>query len=823
MKKEGFLLDADYMTENGKPVVRLWCKSKEGEDFVILDYDFEPYFYVVVDSDKDILKAREEIGRIRVGSGDGVIGVKRIEDEERKLLGNPIPVLKVFAEHPKHVPLLREEIARKGFKVLEADVLYVIRYLVDKHLTFFDGVSAEGEQREYCGREAIVAEKIAYKRMEDLPKLRIVAFDCEMASPFGMPSAKKDPIIIIAVAYCEWNGEEEGEYKTELFVMREGDKEDEEVIRGFLNFIKEFQPDIIVGYNSDAFDWQYLRERAKRLKIPLDVGADGSEPQYDNKGVMPEVNIVGRLNVDLYKIAKRDLDSVKVKTLENVADYLGVMRKAERMSLTAKEIYECWNSKSALERERLYEYAKADVISTLGIALKMLPLQYELSKMIGYPLDEVTKMGRGRQVEAFLFLEASKAGELVPPKGGAAETYEGGFVLPPEKGLHENVVCLDFSSMYPSIMISFNISPDTFVDPKEAKTSEVFVAPEVNHAFRKEPEGFFKRILKDLRERRLRIKSEMKRYKKDTREYRVKDIQQQSIKILMNSFYGYTGWGAARFYKKECAEATTAWGRYFIRKAMRMAEDMGFHVIYSDTDSLFVKLREQPQDISPSLILAKAKALAENISKQLPLELEVEDFYKTIFFTGKKKRYAGVTADGEMIVRGLEVRRGDWCELAKEVQSKVLEYVLKEKSPEAAAKYVRKVIKELREGKIPLEKLTVYKTLTRRIDAYEAKQAHVVAATRAFSSNIVYEVGSKIPYVIIKGVGKMSERAFPVDIIERSEGNKIYVDGREYQIDSSYYIEHQVIPAVHRILQHFGYDTSYFENMEQRTLGYWLT
>ncbi|RZN42177.1 MAG: DNA polymerase [Methanophagales archaeon ANME-1-THS] len=841
MEQEGFLLDIDYLTEKDeagrdKPVIRLWCKSRDGSDFIVFDDTFEPYFYALPDPyDEDLAEQRERIEALSIDRGGEEIRVKRVELCQKKLLGVTRDVLKIFVTHPREVPLLREEVRKAGLTVLEADILFAIRYLIDHHLRPFDGVNVEGEERPVdevylTAKKAIAASHVSYHRMTGLPRLKILAFDCEMASPYGMPAPKRDPIIIISVAYQH----DENEVKTRLFVLDDGAYEsgdDEGLIKSFLQFIgayqdgseEQFLPDIILGYNSDSFDWQYIRERADLHNIRLNAGADGSSIRYERGGVLPGVNIAGRLNVDLFKLAKRDLGSVKVKTLENVAEFLGVMNKNERVNLSPREITECWLSGSPAARKRLYEYATADAVSTLGIATKVLPLQMELAKMVGYPLDELAKMGRGRQVEAFLTAEAFKRGELVPEKGGAEKTYEGGFVLPPEKGLHEDVIALDFSSMYPTIMISFNISPDTFVDSKKAR-GDVHIAPEVGHAFRKEPDGFFKSIMSELIARRRELKNEMKRYEKTSSEYRLLDIQQQSIKILTNSFYGYTGWSVAKFYKRECAEATTAWGRYFIKQAIRMVEEAGFTVIYGDTDSIFAKLNDHLIDDRREETLKRAKEVAERISTELPLELELQDFYKAIFFTGKKKRYAALTDKGEIVVRGLEVRRGDWCEIAKEVQTEVIRLILMEKDPEGAVQYVKGIIQHLKAGKIPLDKLIIHKTITRKISGYETKQAHVIAAERAFASTarVVYDVGSKIPYVVIKGPGKTSDRAFPVDIIERSEGNQLYADDGEHQVDVEYYTHHQIIPVAHRVLELFGYEISSFEEMEQKTLGHWF-
>ena len=834
----GFLFDIDYLTQDGKPVIRLWCKGKgeKGDNFVALDSSFEPYFYALAHDSTltlyrdDIEDKKELIESIRVftNAGEEPIGVKRVELCQRKLLGVSHTVLKVFTSHPRHVPILREEVRKLGLMVLEADILFTIRYLIDHLLRPFDMLSVEGEMIDLGYSEGIIATEVkSIGGGCGLSAFKLLAFDCEMAaSAGGMPSPKKDPIIIISTAYTSPDSDPgpdlssgSNAFKSRLFVMSDEEYsrgDDKRVISDFLQFITEFQPDIVVGYNSDSFDWQYIRERARLHRIPLRLGVDNSTLHFERGGALPGVNITGRLNVDLFKLVKRDLGIVKVKTLENVAEYLGVMRKEKRVNLSPREITHCWFTPS--ERHLLYEYAKADAVSTLGIAKKMLPLQIELARMVGYPLDELAKMGRGRQVEAFLTAEAFKRGELVPPKRGSEKTYEGGFVLPPEKGLHENVIALDFSAMYPSIMISFNISPDTFVESGAVK--DVFIAPEVGHAFRKEPDGFFKRIMSDLIARRRRLKAEMKRYNKESPEYRLLDIQQQSIKILTNSFYGYTGWSAAKFYKRECAEATAAWGRYFIKRTVNLAEELGLKVIYGDTDSIFVKLPGSDRDT----LLAKAKEVSELISREFPLELEIQNFFKAIFFTGKKKRYAALTDRDEIVVRGLEVRRGDWCDLAKEVQTRVIEQILREKDPEAAVKYVKAVLKELKEGKIPLHKLVIYKTLTRKINGYETKQAHVIAAERALASasSIDYDIGSKIPYIIIKGGGKTSDRAFPVDIIEESHGTEICADGRRYQVDIAYYTQHQIIPVAHRLLQVFGYDTSSFEDAGQKTLGHWF-
>jgi len=774
---EGWLLDAEYVTIDDRAVLRLWCKDRDV--FVAYDKSFRPYFYVLnVDE--------EVIGRAMINTKKEVITPESYEKVQVKFFGKTIPAFIVYAKHPQHVPKLREFFSQFG-DVREADIPFAYRYLIDRDLACLDGIRIEGKEIEGKLRSYEI-EKVE-RVSREIPDLRILAFDCEMLSTFGMPDPEKDPIVVISV---KWNDEKEE-------VLQGSERA---IIQEFARLIKEVDPDLIVGYNQDAFDWPYIRKRAEKLKIPLNIGRDGSSITF--KGGRPK--IAGRLNVDLYDIAMR-ITEVKIKKLENIAEFLGA--KVDIEDIEAKDVSKYWEK----DREKVFAHARRDVIHTFMIAKELLPMHYELTRLIRLPLDDVSRMGRGRQVDWLLLSEARKLGEIAPNAGEAPmESYEGAFVIEPERGLHENVAELDFASMYPSIMIAYNVSPDTL-----ASDGECFIAPEVGYKFRKCPDGFFRRILKMLIERRREIKSEMKKISEDDPRYRLLDIKQQTLKILTNSFYGYMGWAGARWYCRECAEATTAWGRHFIKTSAKIAQDLGFRVLYGDTDSIFVS--------KPGLRLneleSEVEKLISEISKQLPVQIELDELFKTIFFV-EKKRYAGITADDRVIVRGLEVRRGDWCELAKNAQKLVIEIILKERDPEKALNYIREVINSIREGKVKLEDLVIYKGLTKKPSKYEAMQAHVKAAKKAEEVGIFYPVGSKIGFVIIKGSGNIGDRAYPVDMIEHFDGEnlRIRVKGGVdmKKIDKDYYIDHQIIPAVLRILERFGYSEAKIKGSSQMSL-----
>jgi DNA polymerase I len=775
---QGLLLDAEYVTLDEKAIIRLWCKGEEV--FIAYDKNFKPYFYVF-DVDE------ETIERAVVKTRKGAITPESYERRKVKILGEEKDAFVIYAKHPQHVPKLREIFSEFG-EVREADIPFAYRYLIDKDLACMDGVKIKG--REIGGKiKSYEIDEIERVEIE-VPDLKILAFDCEMLSSFGMPDAEKDPIIVIAVKWGD--GEKEFEIISE--------REERKILQRFVEIIKTVDPDIIVGYNQDAFDWPYLRKRAEKLKVPLNIGRDGSQISF--KGGRPK--IAGRLNVDLYDIAMR-ITEVKIKRLENIAEFLGT--KIDMEDIEARDINKYWET----DKEKVLLHAKRDVMHTFMIAKELLPMHYEMAKLIRLPLDDVTRIGRGKQVDWLLLSEAKKVREVAPNAAEVAETYEGAFVIEPERGLHENVAELDFASMYPSIMVTFNISPDTLSPNGE------YIAPEVGYRFKKQPDGFFKRILISLIKRRQEIKKIMKNMNENDPNYKLLDIKQQTLKILTNSFYGYMGWGGARWYCKACAEATTAWGRHFIKTSAKIAEQMGFKVLYGDTDSIFVS---KPVGIEE--LKKEVDKLIERISKELPVQIELDELFKTIFFV-EKKRYAGLTIEGKILVRGLEVRRGDWCELAKRAQKEVIEILLREKNPEKAMKLVSRIIEDIRKGNVKLEDIVIYKGLTKKPSKYEAIQAHVKAAKKAEEIGIFYPVGSKIGYIVVKGTGNVGDRAYPLEMVENFDGENIKIKRREgyelKKLDKEYYIEHQIIPAVMRILERFGYSDAKIKS-SQTTLDF---
>lgn len=790
---EGLLFDVDYVTLQGKAWLRLFVRANDGMR-VLLDPGFEPYFYAVPDGPAGG-PALEALARRLENVGRGDARVVRCEVVSRLDGLAPRAVLRVVAGHPQHVPQLRELVASQPgvAEVREADVLYAQRFLIDKALVPMAGVRAEVEPGPLSGTWAV--KRLAPVELEAEPELKTLAFDLEVYNPRIVPDPDTDPIILIGVATSTGR----------VDVLR-NEGSDKDLIEAFVRVVREADPDVLFAYNGDAFDWPYLLARCAKHGIRLAVGRDGSEPEARQAGMARVVQVSGRANVDLLRVAQRDLPEVKVKTLVNVAEHLGVVDRADRVTLPKERIWEWWDAPE--KREELVRYSRDDVTSTLELGTRLLPLQAELCRVIRVPLDDGAKMGRGRQVDWFLLSEAARRGMLAPKKEltETDEVYEGGFVLEPPRGLQEEIVALDFSSMYPSIMLSYNISPETLIAEPLAER-DAHLAPEVGHRFRKAPDGFFRQIVGELVERRRALKRQLKRLAPGSAEASLLDVRQKTLKVLTNSFYGYMAWAGARWYKRECAEATAAWGRHFIKEVIDEARRDEIEVLYGDTDSLFVRA----SDRIPSFV--------ERMNERLPLELDLREKYRVIFFTGAKKRYAGLTTDGEIVVRGLEVRRGDWCELAKRLQERILETLLRKRDAGAALRIARQAVQEVNAGGARLEALTIHKTLTQAPGTYKSKQAHVLAVERAQREHPDFKavVGSKVSFVFVKERNGKAARL-------QSERAKLVMFLRpEDELDLDYYVDKQLVPVALRVLEHFGYSAEDVKgSAKQQSLQEWF-
>jgi DNA polymerase I len=327
-------------------------------------------------------------------------------------------------------------------------------------------------------------------------------------------------------------------------------------------------------------------------------------------------------------------------------------------------------------------------------------------------------------------------------------------------------------------MVKYNISPDTLVSGKE---EDIFEVPEVGHHFLKSPPGFYKIVLSQLIASRQAAKREAAKTPRGTREHKILKAREKATKVITNATYGYAGWAGSRWYSREVAESAAALGRDTINKSIELAKTLGLKVLYGDTDSLFVQYEEKLVD-----------RFIREVDKSLGLEINLGQLYKRILFTEAKKKYAGLLDSGELDVVGMEAIRGDWSNLARDVQNEVLILVLQDGNPERAKSYVRNLTKTLESAKVPKSSLVIWKTLTKRPDDYEVNAPHVEVARKMAREGWPVSTGEKVGFIITKKSGKLYQKAEP--------HFKVSPD----QVDYEYYIHNQIIPAAARVLEVFG-------------------
>lgn len=700
----------------------------------------------------------------------------------KKFLGREVEVWKLIFEHPQDVPAMRGKIREHPavVDIYEYDIPFAKRYLIDKGL-----IPMEGDE-----------------------ELKLLAFAIATFYHEGDEFGKGE---IIMISYAD---EEEARvitWKNIDLPYVDVVSNEREMIKRFVQVVKEKDPDVIITYNGDNFDLPYLIKRAEKLGVRLVLGRDKEhpEPKIQRMGDSFAVEIKGRIHFDLFPVVRRTIN-LPTYTLEAV--YEAVLGKT-KSKLGAEEIAAIWETEESMKK--LAQYSMEDARATYELGKEFFPMEAELAKLIGQSVWDVSRSSTGNLVEWYLLRVAYARNELAPNKPDEEEykrrlrtTYLGGYVKEPEKGLWENIIYLDFRSLYPSIIVTHNVSPDT-LEKEGCKNYDV--APIVGYRFCKDFPGFIPSILGDLIAMRQDIKKKMKSTI-DPIEKKMLDYRQRAIKLLANSYYGYMGYPKARWYSKECAESVTAWGRHYIEMTIREIEEkFGFKVLYADTDGFYATIPGE----KPELIKKKAKEFLNYINSKLPglLELEYEGFYLRGFFV-TKKRYAVIDEEGRITTRGLEVVRRDWSEIAKETQAKVLEAILKEGSVEKAVEVVRDVVEKIAKYRVPLEKLVIHEQITRDLKDYKAIGPHVAIAKRLAARGIKVKPGTIISYIVLKGSGKISDR-----VILLTE-----YDPRKHKYDPDYYIENQVLPAVLRILEAFGYrkEDLRYQSSKQTGLDAWL-
>ncbi|MEW5897238.1 MAG: DNA-directed DNA polymerase [Nanoarchaeota archaeon] len=830
MKMDFYPYDFDYKVEDELTYFYCYAKLANGQKIAV-KHRYDPYFYVLVtsrkngsqkeDSGDDFL---EKIKKIEVETDIGRAKVIMHEEVEKELLGVKKKFLKIYTNFPKAVPPIAKEVQLLGAECFEKDILFVHRYLRDNEITPMALISAEGEflesrgilDRQRMKIPVFLAKKVLQESRNTLSSWKILAVDIETYSSINEINLK-NPILMAALYGKDESG---NEFKKVLTWKRFDNKldyleivsDEVELLNRLKRIISDYQPDIITGYFSDGFDFPYIKARADNYKIKLDLGLDYSEMICGSDLREGEARIKGLLHLDVFKFI-RNIFGKDLKTesfsLDAVSEEL--LNKQKR-AVDISELAHVWDHQPE-KLEDFCEYNLHDAHLAYELCSLLLPDMMEFAKIVGVPLFDVIRMRFSRLVEGYILKRAIEYNVIAPNRPGHSEisqrmeeSIQGAFVFEPTPSLYKNIVVFDFRSLYPTIITAHNIGPEGF---RCFCCKDSGLVPESdNYWFCQKEKKFLPAVLEQLILKRVDLKRLIKETKQRGENTRVLEARSYALKTLANSFYGYLGFYGARWYCLECAASTTAYARDYIKKTIKKAEEKGFKVIYADTDSCFLLLGDK--------ILDQAMEFMNEINFELPghMELEFEgNFPRGIFVAvkgsekGAKKKYALITTEGNVKITGFESVRRNWSPLAKEVQEKVLKMILQDKEEEAL-QYLKKVVMDLKSGKINLSKLIIKTQITRNLSQYTSFGPHVKVAHDLIQRGENVLPGTVVEYIIVKGSGLVRTRA------------KIPTEVEEGRYDAEYYLNHQLIPAVSSIFSVLGYtEEQIFQESTQTGLG----
>jgi DNA polymerase II len=762
MKARGFILQASYRvtTRNGSrvPVVYLYGRLEDGATFLVRDDQRRPQFYVrAVDA-----PAAEASGATATATHK-----KTFEGE---------PVCEVIVAVPGDVPPLRDRLHAAGIETYEADVRFATHYLIERGIK--GSCEIDGEAVAGSGAISWVFDNPVVTPAQVSVDCKVLSFDIE-TDPKGsrllaisLYAPGLDEVLIV-------DGSERPMPERATRCLNEY-----AALEAFCERVRNFDPDVITGWNIIDFDLTVLERIASRVRHSFQLGREPGTVRirkaqgYFGSG---QATVPGRLVLDGIDLLRGAFIRMDEYSLDFVAR--SVLGEGKAVAGDVRDRVEeiVHNYKYDLPAFALYARTDARLAFQIVAKLNVIPLAFARSQLTGMTPDRVSA-----SIASFDFLYLSELAriDIVAPsvRGGDSSVYaaqQGGHVLEPKVGLHHHVWVFDFKSLYPSLMRTFNIDPLSYV-----------ANPGPGDDLIRTPGGAFRRsagILPKMLDQLFPMREAAKK--------RGDSVASHAIKILMNSFYGVLGTPACRFSNPALANSITGMGKTMLLWSKAWFEAAGFQVLYGDTDSLFVSSGMSDADAA----FRRGEPLAAQLNQELTafvqerwglssrLEMEFEKLYLRLLLPharhstrGASKRYAGLLygASSETVeFVGMEVVRRDWTAIAKRVQRDLYQRLFTEQPVDA---YLADIVERVRRGEMDAE-LVYQKGLRRGVEEYtETTPPHVAAARKS-----TQPLGRTIHYVMT------TAGAEPLDNILSP-------------IDREHYVVKQIRPVAEPILEALG-------------------
>jgi DNA polymerase-2 len=706
--------------------------------------------------------------------------------------------LKTFRNQPVNALYFRQHrIARDAQAIFqqhsipywEADIRPSERFLMERFITAAAQIDIPVNQSPVINPKFLPIENTHWR-----PELKMLSLDIETSM-----DAKQ--LYSIGV-WCDAG--------KKVFMVGEGEDTEtvifcadaRQCLLTFFEFFHMADPDIVIGWSVVQFDLLVLTNICKSLQMELQLGRAGQSIHWrhdDADTGRSYLVIPGRVALDGIELLKAANYRYESYSLQNIGEEL----LGEGKLITGKDRGEDITRLFKHDKIALAEYNLRDceLVWKIFQQQQLLDFAMERSQLTGLLLDRI-----GGSVAAFeyLYLPRLHRRGYVAPNLGELESdifSPGGYVMNSRPGIYDNVLVLDFKSLYPSIMRTFLIDPCAFWIAQHEQLNGEYTVSGFNGAFFAREGHILPQIVEQLSAARDRAK-----------QYKNAPLS-HAIKIIMNSFYGVLGSTGCRFFDPRVSSSITMRGHEIIQRSRDWIEEQGYAVIYGDTDSLFVwlenncigKTPKNPQQcdaigkrLACELNQWWQKTLSDEFNVRSALEIQYETNYLRFLMPtirgselGTKKRYAGlveVNGERELIFKGLENVRTDWTQLAKAFQAELYRKVF---AGEDYLDFVRTTNDEVLAGKRDLE-LIYRKRLRRRLHEYQKNIPPHVQAARKYVQLTGESLrrGDWISYVIT------SNGPEPVGRYE------VNLAMRQSPIDHQHYVDKQLTPVADSIL-HF--------------------
>ncbi|KAK3494343.1 uncharacterized protein B0T23DRAFT_106374 [Neurospora hispaniola] len=608
-------------------------------------------------------------------------------------------------------------------------------------------------------------------------------------------------------------------------------KQEHEILNFLLAQIDVVDPDVILGHQLEGVDYSILLNRLhekkthqwsrlgrlRRSQWPSSIVKMGGN-------VFAERQIMsGRLLCDLANDAGKSV-MTKCQTwslTEMCSLYLG--GESRRRDIDNEVALKTWANADKHGLMDYISHAETDTyfIAALALRTQILPLTKVLTNLAGNSWARTLTGTRAERNEYILLHEFHRNKYVVPDKqtfkgrqrieeenaeeeggegGKKKDKYKGGLVFEPEKGLYDKfVLVMDFNSLYPSIIQEYNICFTT-VD-RTSLSEDDDAVPEVP---KEQAQGILPKLIATLVSRRRQVKSLMKDKNATPEELATWDIKQLALKLTANSMYGCLGYTKSRFYARPLAVLTTYKGREILRSTKELAESNSLQVIYGDTDSVMINANKD--NVAEALRVGHEFKKAVNERYRL-LEIDIDNVFRRILLQAKKK-YAAINmveVNGKWVekmeVKGLDMKRREYCGLSKEISNRILTEILSgddtEVSVQRIHEYLRDISAKMREGAVPVQKYIISTQLGKAPKDYPNADSmpQVQVALRELAKGKTIRKGDVISYIITGDSKTTSEavakRAYtPQDVLKAESG---------LSPDVEWYIGKQIFPPVERL------------------------